>query len=321
MIKLCLLSCPDTNMKFDERVMTLEDNISTWLHSDAFIELVKLSGGNVKETGSIKEKISYYNKFSEVWDYRKTKANGGERWMIQEDAFLSDQKTIIMDCVTLLGLRDVVEPSRQPDYVLPLGGARLANLDRCIAANNVCSKYPRNEILVVALTGMRPINDIERPFLEQYAPGAQTEYEAMCGGMSKAFNLSKEAYEEKVHEHENLNLAWAERQYYDNHRRICVLSAPSSDPGRRPNSMDTFKFFMERYKLKPGANILLVTSCIYVPFQLMKFTDLALEKGIYVDCIGNKSQPGSPSVLNVASYLQELKATINAIYALSEHYF
>ena len=227
MTKLCLLSCPDTNMKYNERVMTLKENISIWLHSDAFVELVKLSGGNVKETGSIKEIISYYNKFSEIWDYRKMKANGGERWMIQEDAFLSDHRTIIMDCVTLLGLRDVVEPSRQPEYVLPLGGARLANLDRCITANNVCSKYPVNEVSVVALTGMRPINDIERPFLEQYAPDAQTEYEAMCCGMSKAFNLSKDAYEEKVYEHENLNLAWAERHYCGNQRRICVLSAPS----------------------------------------------------------------------------------------------
>ena len=77
----------------------------------------------------------------------------------------------------------------------------------------------------------------------------------------------------------------------------------------------------ETGKVEPGARILLVTSCIYVPFQLMKFTELALAKGIYVDCIGNKSKPGSPSVLNAASYLQELKATINAVYSLSERYF
>ena len=85
--------------------------------------------------------------------------------------------------------------------------------------------------------------------------------------------------------------------------------------------MDTFGFFLERYNLEPNVHILLVTSCIYVPFQLMKFTNLAIEKDIYVDCIGVKSQPDAPSVLNTASYLQELKATINAIYVLSERYF
>lgn len=241
--------------------------------------------------------------------------------MVQEDAFLSEKRTMIMDCMTFLGFRNVVEPSRQPDYVLALGGARMANLDRCETAKEVCAKYPESDIPVIALTGMRPINEIERPSLACYAPGAQTEYEAMCGGMSKAFNLSKASYEEDIHEDENINLAWAERHYNDNSRRIHVLSAPSSDPGRRANSMDTFEFFMKCYKLEPGVRVLLVTSCIYVPFQLMKFTKLALEKGIYVECIGNKHQLGSPSVLNAASYLQELKATINAIYALSERYF
>ena len=171
--------------------------------------------------------------------------------MVQEDAFLSEHKADIMENVSLLGLRDVVEPSIQPDYILPLGGARMANLDRCVTAHEVCMKYHGENIPVVALTGMRPINDIER----------------------------------------------------------------------RANSMDTFEFFLERYKIEPESRILLVTSCIYVPYQLMKFTDLAIMKNIYVDCIGNKPNANTPSVLNTASYLQELKATINAIYVLSERYF
>ena len=317
----CLLSCPDVNMQHDIRVKTLACTVTGWIHSDAFTELIELFGGNTVKSGHLKEQIDYYNRFAEVWDYRKKKANGGERWMIQEDTFLSEHRTTIMDCMTILGLRDVVEPTGQPDYILPLGGARMANLDRCETAKEVCAKYPESDIPVFALTGMRPINDIERASLAQYAPNAQTEYEAMCGGMTKAFNLSEDFYEEEIHEDENINLAWAERHYNDDLRRIHILSAPSSNPEKRANSMDTFKFFMERYKVEPGARILLVTSCIYVPFQLLKFTELSLAKGIYVDCIGNKSKPGSPSVLNAASYLQELKATINAVYSLSERYF
>ena len=112
-----------------------------------------------------------------------------------------------------------------------------------------------------------------------------------------------------------------ERVYDCDQRMISVLSAPSSDPDRRANSMDTFEFFLKRYEQKEGAKLLLVTSAIYVPFQLMKFTDLALEKGLYVDCIGNRSYDHSPTVLNTASYLQELKATINAINVLAEKFF
>lgn len=316
-----LLSCPEIGMSQDKRIKSLEDNVSTWIHSYSFIKLIELFGGSAKKNGSLKDQIAYYNSFTEVWDYRKKKANGGERWMIQEDAFLSDNRAFIMDCITSLGFRDVVEPKVQPDYILPLGGARMANLDRCIRAREVCAIYPETTISVVALTGMRPINDIERPYLEQYAPDAQTEYDAMCGGLSKAFDLSGYSYMEEIHKNENLNLSWAERHYCSNHRSIIVLSAPSSVPERRANSMDTFEFFLERTKLEAGSRLLLVTSCIYVPFQLMKFTDLAIEKGIYVDCIGNRNYIDTPSVLNVASYLQELKATINAVHVLSERYF
>ncbi|MDO5703444.1 MAG: hypothetical protein Q4G47_08845, partial [Lachnospiraceae bacterium] len=85
--------------------------------------------------------------------------------------------------------------------------------------------------------------------------------------------------------------------------------------------MDTFEFFIKRYSPAPGSKILLITSPIYVPFQLMKFISVAVEQGLYVDCIGNKPYDHSPTVLNVASYLQELKATINAINSLAERYF
>lgn len=316
-----LLTCPEIHKRLEDRINELATSIANWIHSAPFSELVKLFGGAVLTNEPLREQIKYYNQFADVWDYRRKRANGGERWMVQEDAFLSEHKTDIMENVSLLGLRDVVEPSIQPDYILPLGGARMANLDRCVTAHEVCMKYQGKNIPVVALTGMRAINDIERASLEQYAPDAQTEYDAMCGGMTKAFGLMKSSYEERINTNDNINLCWAERKYCNDQRQIHILSAPSSDPERRANSMDTFEFFLERYKIEPESKILLVTSCIYVPYQLMKFTDLAIMKNIYVDCIGNKQNADAPSVLNTASYLQELKATINALYVLSERYF
>ncbi len=316
-----LLTCPQIHMRPEDRINELATNIANWINSVPFCELVKLFGGVALTNEPLREQIKYYNQFSDVWDYRRKRANGGERWMVQEDAFLSEHKMGIMKNMSLLGLRDVVEPSIQPDYILPLGGARMANLDRCVTAYEVCMKYQGENIPVVALTGMRPINDIERASLEKYAPDSKTEYEAMCGGMEKAFGLTKSAYEERINTNDNDNLAWAERRYCNDHRQIHILSAPSSDLERRANSMDTFEFFLERYKIEPESRILLVTSCIYVPYQLMKFIDLAIKKNLYVDCIGNRQNANTTSVLNTASYLQELKAAINAIYVLSERYF
>lgn len=312
-----LLSCPDITLKQTERIEALEAIISRWIHSEPFIRLIRLFSGSIPSTGTLKEEIEYYNNFANVWDYRKHRANGGERWLVTDDRFLTDNESEIMDCMYLLGLIGVTESKQQPDYILPLGGARMANLDRCLAANEVYQLYRKKAIPVVALTGMRPINDIEKESLEKYAPEAQTEYEAICGGIEKAFNIPIGAYTECIHPNDNINLVWAERIYDYDKMIINILSAPSSDPKRRANSMDTFEFFLMRYKPKTGSKILLITSPIYVPFQLMKFTDLALERGFYVDCIGNKSYDHSPKVLNTASYLQELKATINAINVLA----
>lgn len=316
-----MLSCPDFCIQKKERINSLENTIADWIHSEAFFHLITLFGGTVPITESIKDQIEYYNDFADVWDYRKHKANCGERWLITEDSFLSEHKSEIMECMFLLGLTEVTEPAQKPDYILPLGGARMANFDRCLAANEVCQMYNEKMIPVIALTGMRPINEIERESLEKYAPGAHSEYDAVCGGIEKAFSIKADSYTEKTFENENENLAWAVRFYSCDQRMIHVLSAPSTDPNRRANSMDTFEFFIKRYNPEAGARILLVTSPIYVPFQLMKFTGVAFEQGLNVDCIGNKPYDHSPKVLNVASYLQELKATINAIRVLATRYF
>ena len=321
MKKKTLLFCPELNQQTNIRIEELKNTVAEWIHSEAFTNLVRLFDGADPKTESLKEQIEYYNSFVDVWDYRKKKANGGERWLIKEDAFLKEHKQEIMKSMALLGLTDIVDPVAEPDYILPLGGAKMSNLDRCLEAADVCRQYPNSDIPVIALTGMRPISDAERSCIDLYAPDAVTEYDAICAGMTRAFHLENEPFLEETHSDENVNLSWAVRHYNNTSRTIDILSAPSSDPARRANSMDTFEFFLGKYSLKRGSKILLVTSCIYVPFQLMKFTDLALSKGFYVDCIGNKDYSNASSYLNTASFLQELKAAVNAIYSLSVKYF
>ena len=313
------LKCPSAKLPREERFDALMANIDAWLESDAFQYLVRLFGGTRAKGDTLKTRVQAYNEFVEIWDYRKNAANGGERWLITENQFNSENKRQIMDCVQRLGLLDITKCDEKPDYILPLGGARMANLDRCLGAAHAAALFPNADIPIVALTGMRPINEIERPYVDTYAPGAETEYDAICQGMVKAFSLNPDQYTEIRETDSNQNLSWAVRKYSPDSqtsgRKYCVLSAPSSDPLRRANSMDSFKYFLIKYALGAGERVLLVTSCIYVPFQLMKFTALAMEKGFEVDCIGHNGG-STGSVLNTSSYLQEVKATVNAIHSL-----
>lgn len=308
--------CPGVDITKEQRVERLFSNISNWLFSSELSTLVELFGGKINKEMPLKEIIEYLNDFVEVWDYRKIQADGGERWNIYDDEFVERNSSNIMSVVEKLGLKDITEPIISPDYILPLGGARMTNLIRPQYARAIADSNSLSKHCVVALGGMRPINDIEKEAINTYAPNAVTEYDAICAGLEQAFSLDQGKYNEDSYENNNVNLSWAIRNY--DGTDCYVVAAPSTSPSRRANSMDTFEFFLDKFDVKKGEKVLLVTSCIYVPFQFLKFMEIAIEKELVIDCVGTPYN--SNNVLKPSNYLQEIKATINAIKSLSNIY-
>ena len=224
-----------------------------------------------------------------------------------------------MQCAEELGLVNKVEPQQEPDYILPLGGARRANKDRPAVARKLIDDYHWKDKYVIALSGMRKISDIEKPYMD-YAPDAVTEYDAINRGMELAFDVSE--YKEENHEEKNFFLNSALRRYEDryNGSQIYSISAPSTEPdNRRANSKDTFRYFLTKFGIEPHDRILLVTSSIYVPYQTLKFMELAIDGGFEVDCVGS-DVVSKDSFSNASNYLQEIKATIDAIYTIGQSY-
>ncbi len=317
------IECPTVKLEKKNRIDLLFKSIDRWVSSKALAELVILFSGEMPKTQKIQEKIEWLNDFANVWDYRKKQANGGERWNIKDDALVQENTERIMLCAKQLGLVDTFAPLEKPDYVLPLGGARLSNYVRAISARHLIDQYPMaDELKVVALSGKRPINEIELPYLAEYAPDAQTEFDAISSGVAKAFGVAENEFEEKDYEDDNINLSWSVRRFLERPNGVDLfsLAAPSSDPSRRANSVDTFEFFLKHFDIQKGQHLLLVTSSIYVPFQLLRFIPLAIEKGFYVDCVGCDPTLPSTAFSQPSNYLQETKAAINAMYALVKLY-
>lgn len=105
----------------------------------------------------------------------------------------------------------------------------------------------------------------------------------------------------------------------DQEINIVALAAPSTEPSRRANSRDTFEYFLDYYHIKKGDNLLLVTSQIYVPYQWLKFIDLALEGAFHVECVGY-SMCEKEAFAKPSNFLQEIKGTVNAIAILMKKY-
>lgn len=313
--------CPDANESKEKRAEQLFDSISEWVHSKELTALIELFGGNIPgEETSLKKYIDWLENFVKCWDFR-AKKQGAERWELEDERFVLEHQKEIFSSAYGLGMTDVCEPLNTPDYILPLGGARLTNLLRPQMAKKMIDQYDWRQVSVVALSGFRPINEIEIPYLEKYAPDAQTEYEAMNRGLEYSFSVLP-VWEEEKEKNENIFLSSSVRKYRESYHEsyLYSLAAPSSDEKRRANSYDTFKFFLEHFQIEKGTRLLLVTSCIYVPFQLLKFMDLALEGEFEVDCIGVDMELAGNGFSSPGNYLQEIKATVDAMYQLSSKY-
>ena len=319
---LLLFHCPKTGEK-SRRVKQLFTEIEKWVSSAELKSLIEVYGGKIPSGKfSLYSYIAWLDDFANIWDYRKKQSGGGERWTIFDDSKATENKELIFAVAMKLGFIKYAAPSDPPDYILPLGGARMANFARAQSARNIADKFIQDEFSIVALTGKRPLNEIEMPYVKEYAPLAANEYEAMNGGLEKTFHLSDDEFLETVYKTENINLQWSRRKYTEQYRghTIYSVAAPSSDPGRRANSYDTFQFFMDTFKVEEGQKIILVTSNIYVPFQLLKFMPISLEKNILVECVGNSSDIPYSQFSQPSNYLQEIKATINAIKNLADLY-
>lgn len=304
----------------------LEEEIKQWSVSPELTEIVEAFGGEYPDVDDTKYLVNWLLEFSEKWDYRQkqnTTTDGRNvealRWAVNGSQISEEQQKAVFDGINMLGLKNVSIPRYDfYDYILVLGGARMACLYRTKYARELISKMEQAPQAVVLLSGMRPVSDTERNMTDLYAPTALTEFDLINAGAEQSFELSGE-YEEIKYMNPNMNKSWAIRTYLnlEYEFQLQSLCGPSSNPeSRRANSADTFAFFAERQRMKSGSRVLMVTSQIYVPYQQMEaIRCLAIPNNIYVETVGfpiewNVNRQG---MMRAVNYLQEIRSTIQAI--------
>ena len=316
------ITCPPSNISKELRIRQLFENIEVWCRSEALSDLFSEFNITIDQNLDLKSYIEYISTHaSRLWDFRK-QTSSGQRWDVSDSGEIESKADFIFASARKLGLADITEPVFRPDYILPLGGARLTNLLRPQMARYVIDENDWSDLTVVALSAYRPKMEIDEPYYSEYAPDALTEYDAICRGIEKAFDLKRD-YEEKISGGDILYARSTIRHYTSGYKGcdIYAMAAPSPEPEKRwANSRDNYEFFLKHFNIKPGDKILLTTSCIYVPTQHLRFMDIAIEKGFEVDCIGVTPEIQGSSFNKPSNYLQEIKSTIDAIYDLSCRY-
>lgn len=305
------IRCPKTNTK--NRYENVIESISAWLYSEPIIELLRAFQIEIHACKKLESDIVLFEEVMSVWNKRE---DGKERWNIRNGQFVEDNKKVIMECARKLGMVETAIPYFEPDYILPLGGARYTNLVRPKEARYLIDKYDWKNKIVCGLACYREKSAIENESWSEYCPNALTEFDAMSKGLEIAFQLEND-FEDNLLKNDNINSQSCIRQYekkYNGCSCYC-LAAPSAEPTRRANTYETVEFLLENFNVIPGKKLLFTTSNIYTITQLLRLIPLALRYNIQIDCVGitDKNSSNGKSVLSADHYLQEIYDAVSAI--------
>ena len=276
--------------------------VDAWAESPALHELVGAFGGSPPS----RQPLDWLDAFSAAhWDFR-----GGRERNLARPADISDaQAALVLRLAPDLGLAGQETPSRAHyDAVLMTGGMIRAGIVKPRHVAALLDGGLQTDA-VVFLGGFRPFAGDEVALAEALGIRGGDEFTAMVAGMELAFGPLGEPEIARGDD-------WCEYRW----RRLSVLAAPSSDPSRRANSADTYRFWAaERSAGATGA--LVVTTPIYVPYQGAAAVQvLGLDCGLAVETVGTSAaasdlgeytQPFLP-----AHHLQELRSAIRGMRSL-----
>ena len=295
----------------------LDSGILTWVESDALAALVAEFGeaGERIPAGTIGQRLSWLDEFSERWDFRA----GKERNLVADSEYSPGTVELVLAAAEALGLRGSVQPTTQLyDHVLILGGLVRACVARPLhAAHLIANGLVAREL--TALGGYRPLGGNELPLASTLGLAEHCdEFDVMDAGVRKAFSLGEPTSERGIHS-ETVGASWRVREYAGPAGiPVSVIAAPSSEPGvRRANTPDTYEWFAsEIAHLSDGQSLLIITTAIYVPFQHANALRMfALPHNVLVETVG--VEPGTlderlAQTFMPHQYLQEVRSTIRA---------
>ncbi len=292
--------------------------LDSWTKSPPIRQLARLFGAKWRDEWSLEERLIFLDSFSQRWDFRR----GAERLDAATVSLDQAKQAAIREAAAQLGMTATMPPrSTHYDYMVVLGGVALSCKLRTEYAAELVQRKKIGTRAVVLLGASRRIPENERADADSFAPGSETEFDMLNAAAETAFALNG-ACVDSVTEADNENLVAIVRRY---HRAeppdVISLCAPSSDPSRRANSEDTYKFFAEVVALRAHQSVLICTSQIYYPFHLIgAMRMLALPYEVSVEVVGFPIDraTGAGALRGIHNLLQEVRSAIQAAVRLKQ---
>ncbi|GIE33963.1 hypothetical protein Ait01nite_070080 [Actinoplanes italicus] len=290
------------------------DGIAAWIDSEAMAALLAEFRHEPLPTGSLGDRLAALEAVSaRCWDYRK----GLERHQATGETFSPERTARIEAAATALGLLGHRPPPADDyDHILVLGGGVRTMLARADLAADL-ARQGVSTTTIAGLGSVRPLDNPAQVAQELGLPESPTEGDAVEVGLRRALRLGQPPSRRSGVS--DTGQPWWIRSYEDTRPPVHVLAAPSTRPGMRANTGDTFIGWAELVEPRPeGARLLLVTTDIFVPFQHCDAVRLlTLQYRCHVDTVGfdTRSNPWvkTPETFQV---LQEVRSAVRSMQAL-----
>lgn len=296
--------------------------LETFTFNIGLDELSRLYGIEDLPTDT-EERLHALQKIAEEhWDYRRGAERQAVDWEGGEDSLSnpdSEQWATVFSATDKLGLVESSRPNNpNPDVLVVLGGANKAPLDRTRYALESVDSYGQ----IVAIGTTRPVGEAEKPNVEDYAEGAETEFDLMCGALVHELNATQDG--DDIVDNRNGD-EWRVRVYKyldgEEEKTAFVLGTPhmihrqnATENATRATTYDNYDFLARALELdkNPNTSIVSVTTAFYTAGQhLPGVQELVANYGVELETIGHDAEYSGKN-RTPKQLLMETKAAIDA---------
>lgn len=307
----------------------IREGIDTWVSSPPMRALLERFGATMP-TGTLAERLSALEAFTaEAWDFRRADEHSLERNQVNLGRISDfDTEQLVLAAATALGFVEPRPPRKTYyDHVVVLGGLVRANAWRTSYAAHLIESGTIGTSQVTALTANRPLAaNPEDPTRDEhvllkrlgYDP-ADYESEVMDQSLRRRFSVTLESLEADGPEVPVESRRRVARATTTAGFAVTLLVAPPADPtsGKRADTATTYKYWATLEHLTAESNILVVTSCIYVPYHaLVALQNIGVPYGATIETVGVDYRvidtSAAPQNFRAVNYTQEVRSTLRA---------
>lgn len=284
----------------------------SFVNNPGLSELARLYGEDISVLPSRSKLSVLGNLAATYWDFRKGAERQTTDW--SDDSLNQEgsvQRDIIFNTAAKLGMVASSRSANQtPDYLVILGGANRSPLDRLRYGLENVDRFGQ----LVYMGSSRPLSEIEKSKVKDYAPGASTEFDLGCSAFEtyleavpvKNIRVMREGEEWGIEAYDFTDANSAQK-------RAFALNSPQIVGEHRATTYDNYRFLAETIGLQhhTTASIVSVTTGFYIPGQhAPAVQEITLPYGVTVETIGHDAAYSGAHRLPT-QLLQEAKAAID----------